>query len=54
MTTDQLARVPEHTLRRSSRGCAELIAWLRARGWQMSLLEIEQERARRGIASGRR
>lgn len=54
MTPDQLASIPTRVLRPNRRrGCLELMEWLAARGLTMSLLEIEQERRRRGISDDR-
>ena len=50
MTPKQLARIPEPLrIRRLGYGCRDLILYLRIRGLQMTLLELEQERTRRGI-----
>lgn len=47
MTPDQLDRIPDRLLLK--RSAPDLIEWLRARGWHMSLLELDAERRRRGI-----
>ena len=47
MTTEQLALVPDYLLKRRPHGCGELVDWLYQRGWQMTLAELEAERARR-------
>lgn len=51
MTPAQLDRIPDRAL--SPGRTAELIEFLDARGWRMTLLELEQERRRRGITSRR-
>lgn len=50
MNREQLDLIPDAALRPGRRGAAELMAWLHARGWRMSLLELDSERRRRGIA----
>ena len=50
MTRDQLDLVPDHLL--AGRDTARLLDFLHARGWRMSLLELDAERRARGI--GRR
>jgi hypothetical protein len=53
MTREQLDLIPDDLLlRRFGEGAAQLIQWLRVRGWQMTLLELETERRSRGIRSG--
>ena len=47
MTDDQLAAVPGNLLYGHDTG--RLIAWLRARGWQLTLHDLDAERRRRGI-----
>lgn len=54
VTRSQLDAIPPRLLKRSPVGALELIDWLRLRGWQMSLFELEAERAHRGIPSTRR
>ena len=49
MTNEQLDSIPYKLLQPSQRGAVGLIEWLQARGWQMSLLDLESERHRRGI-----
>lgn len=50
MTPEQRDRVPDALLTPGRRGgLRELIEWLHARGWRMSLLEVEQERRARGL-----
>jgi hypothetical protein len=45
MTPEQLDRIPDHLV--LERGTNRLREWLWERGWRMSLLELEDERARR-------
>ena len=48
LTRDQLDLIPDPMLQASHKGgCSRLIEWLYARGWRMTLLELESERARR-------
>ena len=48
MTREQLDLIPDHLLnRRQGEACRDLIEWLYARGWQMTLLELHEERLRR-------
>ena len=48
MTPDQLDLLPDPMLKASHKGgCSQLIEWLYVRGWRMTLLELESERARR-------
>lgn len=49
MTREQLDLIPDHLLVPHSSGCKRLIEWLYARGWQLSLADLDAERARRGI-----
>jgi hypothetical protein len=51
MTTGQLEAIPDHLLMPHARGAVELIEWLAWRGWSMTLLELHQERQRRGITT---
>lgn len=54
MTPDQLASIPTRVLRPNRRvGCLHLLEWLNARGLTMTLLEVEEERRRRGISDDR-
>lgn len=55
MTPEQLDSVPTRLLRpnRRHRGCFELMEWLAARGLTMTLLELEEERKRRGFGARR-
>lgn len=53
MTQAQLELIPDHLLQPGSTGCAQLLDWLQARGWSMSLLEVETERLRRGFRKPR-
>ena len=54
MTPEQLDCIPDDLLRASPRhGADRLIAWLYARGWRMTLAELEDERRRRGLTRGR-
>ena len=49
LTRDQLDLIPDPLLHASHKGgCSQLIEWLYVRGWRMTLLELESERARRG------
>jgi hypothetical protein len=51
MTPQELAIVPDVLLARSDTAATTgLLVWLRVRGLSMTLLELEQERERRGIA----
>lgn len=50
MSPDQLDLIPDDLLRRRRDGTRPLIDWLYARGWRMTLLELEQERRRRGVS----
>jgi hypothetical protein len=50
MNRQQLDLIPDHLLRPRSAGCGPLLDWLRSRGWQMTLLELDTER-RRGRAT---
>lgn len=51
MTREQLDLIPPRFLKRGAYGgCTQLIAWLRARGLTMTLLELETERDRRGVS----
>lgn len=54
MTPKQLELIETRLLHRNTAGCVQLIGWLDARGWRMTLLEVEQERARRGIPYDRK
>ena len=49
MNRKQLDRIPDRLLRPHTEGCRVLIAWLHDRGWRVSLLELSDERMRRGI-----
>lgn len=49
MNDEQLHSVPSELLHPGKPACVDLIAWLRSRGRTMTLLELEQERRRRGI-----
>lgn len=49
MNRERLDRIPDDVLKPGRHGCKRLIDWLAARGWSLSLLELEQERVRRGI-----
>lgn len=49
MTREQLDCIPDDLLRRRSRGASALVEWLWARGWSMSLLELDTERRARGL-----
>ena len=51
MNREQLDQIPNRVLKPNGAGCHELIDWLASRGWQgqMSLLELDNERRRRGI-----
>lgn len=52
MTREQLDRVPDHLLAPAKQGALALTRWLHARGWRMSLAELDRERRRRGLGSG--
>lgn len=54
MTPEELDLIPTRLLHSDGKGCRNLIAWLGDRGLCMTLLELEQERAHRGIPSGGR
>lgn len=47
MTRDQLDRIPDRLL--SIADTQQLMDWLAVRGWQMSLLELANERAARNL-----
>ena len=48
LTPDQLDRIPDELLIPDRRlGAVRLIHWLRARGWQMTLWQLDSERRRR-------
>lgn len=49
MTREQLDRIPDRLLREY--GTKQLRAWLHARGWHMSLLELGTERRARNRTS---
>ena len=50
MNRNQLDLIPDQLLTRSSRhGATRLIEWLHARGWRMTLHELETERQYRGL-----
>ena len=49
MSPEQLDLIPDNLLRRERDGSHRLIDWLHARGWRMSLLDLDTERRRRGI-----
>lgn len=49
MTREQLDLIPDGLLRPRKDGLRELIEWLYARGWQLSLADLDAERTRRGI-----
>lgn len=49
MDRDQLDQIPDFILERRNDGGQRLTAWLDNRGWQMSLLELHDERQRRGL-----
>lgn len=50
MTPAQLDLIPDGLLQPSRRrGAVDLIEWLSAHGWQMTLLELTTERERRGL-----
>ena len=51
MNREQLDLIPNSLLRPHSTGCSRLIEWLRARGWQMSLTELDTERRARGLVN---
>lgn len=52
VTRQQLDLIPDDLIRPAKRGgCGDLLAWLAARGWSMSLLELGEERRRRGLPS---
>lgn len=53
MNRDQLDLIPDKLLIPHSTGCARLLEWLDARGWRMSLADLDAERRSRGI-HGRR
>lgn len=52
MSPEYLARIPRRLL--FARDTRRLMAWLAARGWRLSLLELGQERERRERAAERR
>lgn len=53
MNEQQLALIPDKLLKPNRFGSVTpLLDWLAQRGWAMSLLELEQERARRGLKLG--
>jgi hypothetical protein len=54
MNRQQLDLIPDHLLRPRSAGCGPLLDWLRSRGWQMTLLELDTERRRRRETKGTR
>jgi hypothetical protein len=49
MTPRQLDRIPDNLL--AGRDTTRLTTWLHERGWRMTLLELDAERRRRGIAA---
>lgn len=50
MNRERLDLIPSHLLKPDSRrGCADLIDWLRGRGWTLSLHELDAERRARGL-----
>ncbi len=50
MNQQQLDLIPDKLLKPNRFGSVTpLIDWLAERGWSMSLYEVEQERARRGL-----
>ena len=49
MNRDQLDLIPDRLLKARPEGLRLLIDWLHARGWRMSLEEIETERLRRRV-----
>ena len=51
MNRDQLDLIPDNFLKPSRAGCKRLIEWLHARGWQMTLTEVDAERRARGIVT---
>jgi hypothetical protein len=53
MNRQQFDLIPDRFLKREGDGCRRLIDWLHERGWQMTLLELEDERRRRGMKAGR-
>lgn len=54
MNQQQLDLIPDATLRSNRRyGAADLIDYLAARGLRMTLLELHDERVRRGFANDR-
>lgn len=52
MTRYQLDLIPDRLL--TGRDTARLIEWLGARGWRMSLAELEAERHARSLTNGHR
>jgi hypothetical protein len=55
MNREQLDLIPDSLLiHRRTKGLTQLIEWLGARGWHMTLAEVESERRRRGITAPER
>lgn len=54
LTPAQLDAIPDHLFKRHALGAVRLIEWLHTHGWRMSLAELEDERARRGVIGGGR
>jgi hypothetical protein len=52
MNRQQLDLIPDHLLRHRAAGCGPLLDWLRARGWHMTLLELDTERRYRRDTKG--
>lgn len=49
MNVDQRRRIPTQLL--AQPGTGDLRAWLHARGWRMSLLELDNERRHRNLTT---
>ena len=49
MTREQLDLIPDAVLKPSTHGARALMTWLHARGWRMTLAELDAERRARGI-----
>jgi hypothetical protein len=50
MNRQQLDLIPDALLASNPRSRTDLLAWLHARGWSMTLLELDTERRNRGLS----